>query len=167
MEYTDAQRAAIGTLDEPLLIVACAGSGKTQVISERIVETLRLPGVEPKNIVAFTFTDKAAAELKERVTALTTAAFPEMTGLAELFIGTMHGYARDVLQTWVPATFKRNVLDDIQARLFIDRNSRASGLTVTDVLVAGRPPRKLKRYVETPLWMQVLAILREDDVDRT
>ena len=33
MEYTDAQRAAIGTLDEPLLIVACAGSGKTQVIS--------------------------------------------------------------------------------------------------------------------------------------
>ena len=79
MQYTHAQRAAIGTLDEPLLIVACAGSGKTQVISERIVETLRLPGVEPKNIVAFTFTDKAAAELKERVTALTTAAFPEMT----------------------------------------------------------------------------------------
>ena len=68
MEYTDAQRAAIGTLDEPLLIVACAGSGKTQVISERIVEILRLPGVEPKNIVAFTFTEKAAAELKERVT---------------------------------------------------------------------------------------------------
>ena len=64
MEYTGAQRAAIGTLDEPLLIVACAGSGKTQVISERIVETLRRPGVEPKNIVAFTFTEKAAAELK-------------------------------------------------------------------------------------------------------
>ena len=41
MEYTGAQRAAIGTLDEPLLIVACAGSGKTQVISERIVEILR------------------------------------------------------------------------------------------------------------------------------
>src|ERR1700751_5775278 len=101
VEYTKAQRAAIGTLDEPLLIVACAGSGKTQVISERIVEILRLPGVEPKDIVAFTFTEKAAAELKERVTELTTAAFPEMTGLAELFIGTMHGYARDLLQTWV------------------------------------------------------------------
>ena len=67
-----AQAAAIGTLDEPLLIVACAGSGKTQVISQRIVETLKLPGVEPRNIVAFTFTEKAAAELKERVTTLVT-----------------------------------------------------------------------------------------------
>ena len=66
--YTDAQREAMGTLDEPLLIVACAGSGKTQVISQRIVETLKRPGVEPKNIVAFTFTDRSAAELKERVT---------------------------------------------------------------------------------------------------
>ena len=167
MEYTEAQRAAIGTLDEPLLIVACAGSGKTQVISERMVEILGLPGVEPRNIVAFTFTDRAASELKERVTTLTTAAFPGMIGLAELFIGTMHGYARDALQTYVPLTFKRNVLDDIQSRLFIDRNSRASGLTVTDAFVPGRPPRKLKRYVDTPLWMQVLAIMREDDVDES
>ena len=166
MEYTGAQRAAIGTLDEPLLIVACAGSGKTQVISERIVEILRRPGVEPKNIVAFTFTEKAAAELKERVTSLTTAAFPDMTGLAELFIGTMHGYARDLLQTYVPLTFKRNVLSDIQTRLFIDRNSRASGLTVTDAVVSGEP-KKLRRYVNSPLWMQVLGILREDDVDET
>ena len=166
MEYTDAQRAAIGTLDEPLLIVACAGSGKTQVISERIVEILRRPGVEPKNIVAFTFTEKAAAELKERVTSLTTAAFPDMTGLAELFIGTMHGYARDLLQTYVPLTFKRNVLSDIQTRLFIDRHSRASGLTVTDAVVNGEP-KKLRRFVNSPLWMQVLGILREDDVDET
>jgi DNA helicase-2/ATP-dependent DNA helicase PcrA len=164
MEYTQAQRAAIGTLDEPLLIVACAGSGKTQVISQRIVENLRLPGVEPRNIVAFTFTDKAAAELKERVTELTLTAFPEMTGLAELFIGTMHGYARDLLQTWVPEAFKRNVLSDVQARLFIDRNSRASGLTVVDAVVKGKP-QKLKRFVNSPLYMQVLAILREDDVD--
>ena len=73
-----------------------------------------------------------------------------MTGLAELFIGTMHGYARDLLQTWVPETFKRNVLYDIQARLFIDRNSRASGLTVTDAVVNGAP-RKLKRFVNSPL----------------
>ena len=166
MEYTGAQRAAIGTLDEPLLIVACAGSGKTQVISERIVEILRRPGVEPRNIVAFTFTEKAAAELKERVTSLTTAAFPDMTGLAELFIGTMHGYARDLLQTYVPLTFKRNVLSDIQTRLFIDRNSRASGLTVTDAVVNG-VQKKLKRFVNSPLWMQVLGILREDDVDET
>ena len=84
--------------------------------------------------------------------------------MAELFIGTMHGYARDLLQTWVAEAFKRNVLSDIQTRLFIDRNSRACGLTVTDAVVNGTP-KKLKRYVNSPLWMQVLAILREDDVD--
>ncbi|HZR50349.1 MAG TPA: ATP-dependent DNA helicase [Streptosporangiaceae bacterium] len=166
MEYTATQRAAIGTLDDPLLIVACAGSGKTQVISQRIVETLRRDDVNPKNIVAFTFTEKAAAELKERVTTLVAAEMPGMTGLAELFIGTMHGYARDLLQTYVPAAFKRNVLDEIQARLFIDRNSRASGLTVTDAMVQGTP-RKLKRYQNSGLYMQVLAILREDDVDES
>jgi DNA helicase II / ATP-dependent DNA helicase PcrA len=162
--YTDVQRAAIGTLDEPLLIVACAGSGKTQVISQRIVEILKRPGVEPKDIVAFTFTDKAAAELKERVTTLVTAELGDTTGLAELFIGTMHGYARDLLQTWVADAFKRNVLSDIQTRLFIDRNSRTSGLTVTDAVVNGTA-KKLRRYVNTPLYMQVLGILREDDID--
>lgn len=166
MEYTVAQRAAIGTLDEPLLIVACAGSGKTQVISQRIIEILKRPEVEPKDIVAFTFTDKAAAELKERVTTLVAAELGEITGLAELFIGTMHGYARDLLQTWVAEAFKRNVLSDIQTRLFIDRNSRASGLTVTDAWVNGTP-KKLRRYVNSPLWMQVLGVLREDDVDQS
>jgi DNA helicase II / ATP-dependent DNA helicase PcrA len=164
MEYTAAQRAAIETLDDPLLIVACAGSGKTQVISQRIVETLRRPDVQPKNIVAFTFTDKAAAELKERVTTLVTAEFGDMIGLAELFIGTMHGYTLDVLQTYVAQTFKYNVLDEIQTRLFIDRNSKASGLTVTDAVVNGTP-RKLKRYVDSRLYMQAMSILREDDVD--
>ena len=166
MEYTKAQRAAIGTLDDPLLIVACAGSGKTQVISQRIIEILRRPDLDPKNIVAFTFTDKAAAELKERVTNLVTAEFGDMIGLAELFIGTMHAYALDVLQTYVPAAFKYNVLDEIQTRLFIDRNSRASGLTVTDAIVKGTP-RKLRRYVDSRLYMQVVGILREDDVNES
>jgi DNA helicase-2/ATP-dependent DNA helicase PcrA len=166
MEYTKAQLAAIGTLDDPLLIVACAGSGKTQVISQRIVQILRRPDVQPKNIVAFTFTDKAAAELKERVTNLVTAEFGDMVGLAELFIGTMHAYALDVLQTYVPAAFKYNVLDEIQTRLFIDRNSRSSGLTVTEAVVNGTP-RRLRRYVDSRLYMQVLGILREDDADES
>jgi superfamily I DNA/RNA helicase len=67
MEFTKAQATAIGTVDRNLLIVACAGSGKTEVISRRISELLDQPGVEPKHIVAFTFTEKAAGELKERV----------------------------------------------------------------------------------------------------
>ena len=166
MEYTDAQQAAITTIDDPLLIVACAGSGKTQVISQRIVEILRRPDVKPNNIVAFTFTEKAAAELKERVTNLVTAEFGNVIGLAELFIGTMHGYALDALQTHVAQTFKYGVLDEIQTRLLIDRHSRASGLTTTDAIVNGQP-KKLRRYVNSRLYMQVMNILREDDVAKS
>jgi len=166
VKYTEAQQAAIVTIDDPLLIVACAGSGKTQVISQRIVEILRRPEVKPANIVAFTFTEKAAAELKERVTNLVTAEFGNVIGLAELYIGTMHGYALDALQTHVAETFKYGVLDEIQTRLLIDRHSRASGLTTTDAIVNGQP-KKLRRYVNSRLYMQVTNILREDDVDRS
>jgi DNA helicase-2/ATP-dependent DNA helicase PcrA len=99
------------------------------------------------------------------VTSLVTAEFGDMIGLAELFIGTMHGYARDALQTHVAEAFKYGVLDEIQTRLLIDRHSRESGLTTTDALVNGRA-KKLRRYVDSRLYMQVTNILREDDVDR-
>ncbi len=164
MDYTPAQLAAIKTIDRSLLIVACAGSGKTQVISQRMIEILRRPDVQPRNIIAFTFTERAAAELKDRVTELVTAEFGNMIGLAEMFIGTMHGYALDALQTHVTEAFKFNVLNDIQTRLFIDRHSKQSGLTTTDAVVNGQP-KKLRRYTDSALYMQVMAILREDDVD--
>ena len=84
--------------------------------------------------------------------------------MAELFIGTMHGYARDLLQTYVPLTFKRNVLTTSR-RGFSSTGTaeRAGSQSPTRWSRATR--RKLKRFVETPLWMQVLSILREDDVD--
>ncbi len=65
--YTESQREAIECLDRPLQIIACAGSGKTQVISQRIANLLSSGRAEPRNIVAFTFTEKAAGELKDRV----------------------------------------------------------------------------------------------------
>lgn len=166
MDYTAAQRAAIDTLDEPLLIVACAGSGKTQVISQRVVQLLRQPGVEPRNIVAFTFTDRAAGELKERITTLVETEFGHVHGLAEMYVGTMHGYALDVLHGYVPETFKYSVLNDIQTRLFIDRGSNKCGLTTAHATVNGAR-RPLRRWVDSRLFMQVTAILREDQVDDT
>jgi DNA helicase-2/ATP-dependent DNA helicase PcrA len=164
MDYTQSQLTAIETIDEPLLIVACAGSGKTQVISRRVVEILRQPGAEPRNIVAFTFTEKAAAELKDRITTLVEHEFGHVHGLAEMFVGTMHGYALDVLQTHVPETFKYGVLNEIQTRLLVDRNSVKSGLTSTHATVKGTP-RKLRRYTNSGLFLQVMNILREDDID--
>ena len=108
-----AQAEAIACLDEPLQIIACAGSGKTQVISQRIASILSLPGVEPRNIVAFTFTEKAAAELQDRIYSILEQEGVDRLGLAEMYVGTMHGYALDLLQRLVPETFKFSVLTDI------------------------------------------------------
>lgn len=165
MEFTEAQAAAIGTVDRNLLIVACAGSGKTEVISRRIAELLSRPGVEPKHIVAFTFTEKAAGELKERVHARIKAQHgPDVHGLAEMYIGTMHGYALDLLHGHVPEAFKYNVLNDVQTRLIIDKNSKKSGLTTTQHIVKGEA-KLLRRYIHSRLYQQAMSILREDDVD--
>ena len=135
--YTEAQAEAIACLDEPLQIIACAGSGKTQVISQRIAAILAQPGVEPRNVVAFTFTEKAAAELKERILSIVETRTRRRLGLAEMYVGTMHGYALDLLQRLVPETFKFSVLTDITARLLIDRNSRKSGLTACPTSSSG------------------------------
>ena len=163
--YTPAQAEAIACLDEPLQIIACAGSGKTQVISQRIAAILAQPGVEPRNVIAFTFTEKAAAELKERDLLDRRAARAATgSGLAEMYIGTMHGYCLDLLQRLVPETFKFSVLTDITARLLVDRYSRQVRADR-----AARPARAgtptLRRYIHSKLYLQVLSVLREDKVD--
>lgn len=161
--YTEAQAAAIACLDEPLQIIACAGSGKTQVISQRISSLLALDEVKPRNIVAFTFTERAAAELKDRVLSILERDGIERLGLAEMYIGTMHGYCLDLLQRLVPQTFKFSVLTEITTRMLIDRNSKKSGLTTCPTTSSGTP--NLRRYIHSKLYMQLTSVLREDSVD--
>ena len=154
--YTPAQLEAIGSVDGNLQIVACAGSGKTQVISERVAEILeRTDGITPRNIVAFTFTDRAAAALKDRISTRIRARFGEVTGLADMYVGTIHGYCLQLLQGYVPEYFKYQVLTEVQTRLLVDRNFDKCGMKGLG----------LKRWVESKLFIDVVNMLREADVD--
>ncbi len=164
MKFTENQRNAIGHISGNLQLIACAGSGKTEVVAQRVVSLLRHldqggAGCLPENIVAFTFTDKAAAELKERIHARCGEQLGSITGLANMYVGTIHGYCLELLKSEVPSYMKYEVLNEVQQTLFIDRHSKASGLTQSTTL-DGKP---LKRFTDTKYFVSCLGILREDD----
>lgn len=160
MRFTRDQLAAINHREGNLHLVACAGSGKTEVVARRVANLLdpsATPKVTPANVVAFTFTDKAAAELKQRIIERVREAHDDMPGLAEMFVGTIHGFCLDLLKTKVPEYMKYEVLNEVQQALLIDRNSRQSGLTTTRDLNG----RTLRRYVDTSRYVEALSVLRE------
>lgn len=161
MNLTAAQYKAITHPCENLQLIACAGSGKTEVVARRVVHLLSKEGgaLNPSNIIAFTYTEKAAAELKDRITLRCHEEFGEITGLAEMFIGTIHAFCLDLLKTEVPRFMRYNVLNEVQQSLLIDRNSRQSGLT-TSTDLKGSP---LRRYADTSNYITALSILREND----
>ena len=89
------QRAAVHTLDRPLIIVAGPGAGKTRTLTARIAALLQEQAVAPEAILAITFTNKAAGEMAERLQGLVG---PEVA--ARLTIKTFHAFGAMLLQQY-------------------------------------------------------------------
>jgi len=88
----EAQRKAVVYGDGPMLILAGAGSGKTRVLTNRIVYLISQQGVDPFNILGITFTNKAAREMRQRI----AAEVPEL--VQDLWISTFHSACLRILR---------------------------------------------------------------------
>jgi ATP-dependent DNA helicase UvrD/PcrA len=95
-ELNPPQRDAVTAGDGPLLVLAGAGSGKTRVIAHRIAWLLGVRGVHPKNVLAVTFTNKAAGEMARRVEALLAP-----IGIQAPLIATFHSACVRILRAHI------------------------------------------------------------------
>ena len=111
----DAQRQAVTAPAEATLVIAGAGSGKTRVLVHRAAWLIDVEGISPQSLLAVTFTNKAAAEMRGRIEGLLG------TPVNHLWIGTFHGLAHRMLRRhWREAGLPQNfqIIDsDDQIRL--------------------------------------------------
>jgi len=135
----DAQRDAVSGTEKAALILAGAGSGKTRVLVHRIAWLIEVENVSPYAILAVTFTNKAAGEMRERVQNM------QKSPVGGMWIGTFHGIAHRLLrmhaqQLGLPDAFQ--VLDSDDQFRMIKRLLKA--MNVDD---SRWPPRQVQWYI--------------------
>ncbi len=125
-QLNEPQRKAVLHGAGPLLVFAGAGSGKTRVITYRIARLLAEEGVPPHRILAVTFTNKAAQEMKERLEGLAGE------GIArDLWVGTFHSISARLLRRYgaeVGLSSRFTIYDDSDQKAIVNRVIKAAGL---------------------------------------
>lgn len=141
------QQEAVKTTEGPLLVLAGAGSGKTRVLTYRIAYLLEQMGVDPGRILAITFTNKAATEMKERLTQLVG---PEVR---RLWVSTFHAACVRILRKEISSLNYRSnfVIYDTADQLTLIKNCLAE-LNLDDRKF---PPRSILNVIsgaKNKLW---------------
>ena len=135
----DAQREAVTAAQDPLLVLAGAGSGKTRVLVHRVAWLIQVEGVSPYGILSVTFTNKAAGEMRARI--------EQLVGVPTrgMWVGTFHGLAHRLLRAhWqeagLPQSFQ--VLDSDDQYRVIRRLLKAMELDESRF-----PPRQMQWFI--------------------
>jgi ATP-dependent helicase/nuclease subunit A len=139
-ELTPEQESAVARRGEPLLVSAGAGSGKTSVLVERFVRTVCEDGVTPTRILAITFTDRAAAELRERVRArlLSLQRRDAARDTEAAFVCTFHGFCTRLLRSHALLAGLDPQFQILEEALAADLRERAFSLALRDFFAGGR-----------------------------
>ncbi|MBD3226485.1 MAG: AAA family ATPase [Caldithrix sp.] len=146
-ELNDVQQKAVKTTEGPVLILAGAGSGKTRTLTYRIAYLIDEKKVKPSNILAVTFTNKAANEMKERVEKLIEA------NIQPLWIGTFHSVCARILRREADALgYERNfsiydVDDQTQALKKVMSSLNISRQLYTPKMLQNRLSRMKNKYL--------------------
>ncbi len=93
-QLNDAQRSAVDAIDGPVLVVAGPGTGKTQLLSMRVANILRLTDTDPGSILCLTFTNKAAINMRERLIALTGGS------ARNVMVRTFHSFSAELMNMY-------------------------------------------------------------------
>jgi DNA helicase-2/ATP-dependent DNA helicase PcrA len=124
-ELNDAQREAVTADDNHVLVLAGAGSGKTRVLIHRLAWLIKVGHISPLSILAVTFTNKAAGEMRERAQDLL------QVSTRPLWIGTFHSIAHRMLRMhWREAELDENfqIIDSDDQHRLLRRLIREEGL---------------------------------------
>ena len=135
----DAQREAVCAPQDPLLVLAGAGSGKTRVLVHRIAWLIDVEGLSPYAVLAVTFTNKAAGEMRARIEAMINAPASGM------WVGTFHGLAHRLLRShWQEAGLPQGfqILDSQDQLRLVKR--AIQGLELDE---AKWPPKQMQWFI--------------------
>lgn len=128
---TEDQARAVKSPKRCVLVVAGAGSGKTEVMARRIAWWIGIEKVPKDSIVAFTFTERAAGEMKFRIREWLEQITPsgDEVSLGGMYIGTIHGYClKKLRELWPDTYYNYDILDEAARAALILRGFDALGL---------------------------------------
>jgi len=102
-----------------LQIIACAGSGKTEFVSTRIAYIISKEIAKPEHVLAFTFTERAAEELKFRIRSKIRELIGHQPDIGDLYVGTIHSFCFELLKEYVPGYRAYDVLEEGKRYAFV------------------------------------------------